>query len=275
MSIRHREMIYLSEQREAELLSKLKQCSIYLQSALDLLPEQSREADTLRSAASRYLVESIAIGSGSSDSGSEVGDARGPSPPLQAIMRPSAVSTPSVQLDLSLTGGSLALSSLSPPSPSHPRSIALSVPTSAPAVPMSTAAGVLYKMMMNLHDDASTGPGEKSDTPEPPSQNDSDRSGNALSVSSLGNPVVHITQPAPIPVPPPYEFCYHVTLPPLSAEAPSPILGAADAHRNKRPRPEEFSSGRRVSMRPSPGDNIADIMSWIQGNPEKVSNLYK
>lgn len=70
MSLRHREVINSQHQREAELLSKLKTCSNYLQQSLNLINYDSADKKFFKSQVVQYLNESIALGSEDTESSS-------------------------------------------------------------------------------------------------------------------------------------------------------------------------------------------------------------
>lgn len=71
MSLRHREVVYSQQQREAELLTKLRNCSNFLQSSLNLIDYDTPEKKAFKLQAVQFLNESIALGSEDTESSSD------------------------------------------------------------------------------------------------------------------------------------------------------------------------------------------------------------
>lgn len=68
MSLRHREVIYAQQQRESELLSKLRACSHFLQNSLSMITYDNQEKKSFKINVSKFLNETIALGSEDTDS---------------------------------------------------------------------------------------------------------------------------------------------------------------------------------------------------------------
>jgi hypothetical protein len=86
MSIRHREMIFSQQQREAELLLKLRNCSNFLQNSLNLIQFDSQEKKDFKSRAVQFLNESIALGSEDTESSSDGQSHDGVLPPSDEFL---------------------------------------------------------------------------------------------------------------------------------------------------------------------------------------------
>jgi hypothetical protein len=70
MSLRQREIVFAQQQREADLLSKLRTCSNYLQRSLHLLSSDTNERRLFKCHVTKFLTESIALGSEDTESSS-------------------------------------------------------------------------------------------------------------------------------------------------------------------------------------------------------------